>query len=65
VSGFEDLINKKVVVTKSDGYVKYGILKKIDAIVLVLIFDDGKEAYIPMVNVASVSLDTNGSGGHE
>lgn len=57
MSGFEELVNKKVVVIKNDGVKKFGILKSVDATVLVLIFDSGNEVYIPMINVASVSLD--------
>lgn len=60
MSGYADLLNKRVVVTKNDGFRKYGILKSVDDKVLVLIFDSGKEEYVPMVAVASISLDEVG-----
>lgn len=57
MSGYSDLIGKKVVVTKSDGYRKYGVLKHVDSTVVVLIFDTGKEEYIPLLAVAAIALD--------
>lgn len=54
--GYEELIGKKVVIKKNDGYVKFGILKSVDAQVLVLEYD-GVDHYIPIISIGSVSLD--------
>lgn len=60
MGGFENFLNKRVVVTKTDRYVKYGILKEFSDTTLTLIFDDGSEYVIPMTAVAGVRLDARG-----
>lgn len=57
MDGYESLIGKNVVVTKNDNFRKYGRLKSVNNTVLILIFNDGKEVYIPMATVTSVALD--------
>jgi small nuclear ribonucleoprotein (snRNP)-like protein len=61
MSGYEKLIGRRVTVVKNDGFRKYGDLKSIDASVLVLIFENGKEEYIPLIGVAAISLDEKAS----
>ena len=54
------LLNKKVVVSKNDGFKKYGVLKSIDQQFLVLEFGNGKTEYIPVQAVGAISLDEEG-----
>ena len=51
------ILGKKVVVCKNDGFRKFGILKSINQQFLVLVFDNGKEEYIPVLSVSSISID--------
>ena len=51
------ILGKKVVVQLIAGPKRFGILKSINQQVLILMFEDGAEKYIPVQNVESITLD--------
>jgi hypothetical protein len=55
---WEQLLNKKIVVFKTDGFVKYGILRGIEEKFIVLEFADGAMWTVMRGDIADVKIDT-------
>jgi len=51
---FEELLNKKVRVVQSDGYVKFGIFEREDSDFIILRFDDGRQDYVNKTQIVSI-----------
>ena len=54
---FEELIGKKIVVFKADGFKKYGKLLEVNPLVIKLEYVDGNVEYISLGVIASISQD--------
>ena len=53
---YEELINKKVLVIKTDGFKKIGLLRSIKDGLVALEFYDNKVEYVPLVSVSSIRV---------
>lgn len=57
---WDGFLNKKIRVTKTDGYVKYGLLSGIEDNFIFLTYDDGKIITIQKCDIAHIELFVGG-----
>lgn len=60
MDGIKDFHGKKIVLVGTNGFRQFGILRSSDETGLILQLNDGREVFVPMATIASVSLDLKG-----
>jgi hypothetical protein len=57
MDGLKDFISRKIVIVGTNGFRQFGFLKSSDETGLILQLNDGREVFVPMATIASISLD--------
>lgn len=62
---YKSWVNKPVIIRKTDGFVKYGIVLSVHAEYLLLNFFDGRSNVIFFEDIVSIEPYKKGEGGYE